>query len=178
MKFIETKLKGAYVIEIEPISDNRGFFARSWCQQEFSDRGLNPNLVQCNISFNTKKGTLRGVHYQAKPHEEAKLVRCSRGSIYDVIIDIRADSSTFKQWFAVELGADNCKMLYIPKGFAHGFLTLEDNTEIFYQMSDFYHSDAAKGIRWDDPSFAIQWHVTNQLIISAKDLSYPLYSFK
>ena len=177
MKFIETKLKGAYVIEIEPISDNRGFFARSWCQQEFRDRGLNPNLVQCNISFNTKKGTLRGMHYQCKPHEEAKLVRCTRGSIYDVIIDIRDDSSTFKQWFAVELGADNRKMLYIPEGFAHGFLTLEDNTEIFYQMSDFYHSDTSKGIRWDDPAFAIQWHVTDQPIISAKDLSYPLHSF-
>jgi dTDP-4-dehydrorhamnose 3,5-epimerase len=177
MKFLETKLKGAYVIEIEPIFDNRGFFARSWCQQEFSDRGLNPNLVQCNISFNTKKGTLRGMHYQAKPHEEAKLVRCTKGSIYDVIIDIRDDSSTFKQWFAVELGADNHKMLYIPEGFAHGFLTLEDNTEIFYQMSDFYHPDASKGIRWDDPAFAIQWHVTNQPIISAKDLSYPLHKF-
>ena len=177
MKFIETKLKGAYVIEIEPISDNRGFFARSWCQQEFSDRGLNSNLVQCNISFNTKKGTLRGMHYQAKPHEEAKLVRCTRGTIYDVIIDIRDDSSTFKQWFAVELGADNRKMLYIPEGFAHGFLTLEDNTEIFYQMSDFYHLDTSKGIRWDDPAFAIQWHVTDQPIISAKDLSYPLHSF-
>ncbi len=177
MRFIETELKGAYIIEVEPISDNRGFFARSWCQKEFSDRGLNPNLVQCNISFNIKKGTLRGMHYQCKPHEEAKLVRCTRGSIYDVIIDMRPDSSTFKLWFAIELSADNRKMLYIPEGFAHGFLTLEDNTEVFYQMSNFYCPDSAKGIRWDDPVFDIHWYVTSQPIISPKDLSYPLHSF-
>jgi dTDP-4-dehydrorhamnose 3,5-epimerase len=177
MNFIETKLKGAYIIEIEPICDERGFFARSWCQQEFRDRGLNPNLVQCNISFNTKKGTLRGMHYQAKPHEEAKLVRCTRGAIYDVIIDIRDDSPTFKEWVSVELSADNYKMIYVPEGFAHGFLTLEENTEVFYQMSNSYHPDAAKGIRWDDPDFAIQWNISNQPIISAKDLTYLLYDF-
>lgn len=175
MKFIETKLKGAYVIEIEPISDNRGFFARSWCQQEFSDRGLNSNLVQCNISFNAKKATLRGMHYQAKPHEEAKLVRCTRGAIYDVIIDIREDSSTFKSWCAIELSAENCKMLYVPEGFAHGFQTLEDNTEVFYQMSNFYHPESAKGIRWDDPTLAVDWLLTEDLIVSLKDQQYPLF---
>ncbi len=174
MKFIETKLKGAYIIEIERISDNRGFFARSWCQQEFCDRGLNPNLVQCNISFNLKKGTLRGMHYQAKPHEEAKLVRCTKGAIYDIIIDIRPDSSTFKKWIAVELSSENRKMLYIPEGFAHGFQTLEDNTEVFYQMSEFYHPAGARGIRWDDPAFQLEWQLMSK-IISERDSSYTLW---
>ena len=172
MKFVETKLKGAYVIEIELISDNRGFFARSWCQKEFSDQGLNPNLVQSNISFNLKKGTLRGMHYQAKPHEEAKLVRCTRGSIYDVIIDIRPDSSTFKSWVAVELSAENRKMLYIPEGFSHGFQTLEDNTEVFYQMSESYFPEYSTGVRWNDLAFDIQFplEITS---ISQKDQAYP-----
>jgi dTDP-4-dehydrorhamnose 3,5-epimerase len=174
MKFIETKLKDAYIIEIEPISDDRGFFARSWCQQEFSDRGLNPNLVQCNISFNLKKGTLRGMHYQAKPHEEAKLVRCIRGAIYDVIIDIRPDSSTFKDWLSVDLNADNRKMLYIPEGFAHGFQTLDDNSEVFYQMSNFYHPESARGIRWNDPEFQLEWQIESK-IISERDLSYKFW---
>lgn len=175
MKFLETDLKGAYIIETEPIFDDRGFFARSWCQREFLEYGLNPDLVQCNISFNTKKSTLRGMHYQSKPHEEAKLVRCTRGSIYDVIIDIRPDSSTFKSWFAVELRSEKYNMLYIPEGFAHGFLTLEDNTEVFYQMSDFYYPELAKGIRWDDPFFAIKWPKFSQPIISEKDLSYSFH---
>lgn len=174
MRFIETKLQGAYVIEIEPISDRRGFFARSWCQQEFRDRRLNPNLAQCNISFNIKKGTLRGMHYQIKPHEEVKLVRCTQGSIYDVIVDIRPESATFKSWFAIELSAANRQMLYIPKGFAHGFETLEDNTEVFYQMSDFFHPESAKGIRWNDPEFGIEWTLTDKTI-SEKDLSYSLW---
>lgn len=175
MKFLETDLKGAYIIETEPIFDDRGFFARSWCQREFLEHGLNPSLVQCNISFNAKKCTLRGMHYQSKPHEEAKLVRCIRGSIYDVIIDIRPDSSTFKSWFAIELRSEKYNMLYIPEGFAHGFLTLEDNTEVFYQMSDFYYPELAKGIRWDDPLFAIKWPKISQLIISEKDSSYSFY---
>ena len=175
MKFIETNLKGAYIIEIEPICDDRGFFARSWCQEEFRDRGLNSNFVQRNISFNTKKATLRGMHYQVKPHEEAKLVRCNRGSIYDVIVDIRPDSATFKSWITVELSAENCKMLYIPERFAHGFQTLEDNTEVFYQMSNFYHPESSKGIRWDDPTLAIDWLLTEDLIISLKDKQYPLF---
>lgn len=174
MKFLETKLKGAYIIEIEPISDQRGFFARSWCQQEFRDRGLNPNLVQCNVSFNHKKGTLRGMHYQIAPHEEAKLVRCTQGSIYDVIVDLRINSDTFRNWIAVELSATNHQMLYIPEGFAHGFQTLEDNTEVFYQMAEFFHSESAQGIRWDDPAFDIKWLIDSK-VISQKDLSYPLW---
>lgn len=175
MKFTETKLKGAYIIEPELITDERGFFARSWCQKEFTERGLNPNLVQCNISFNLKKGTLRGMHYQAKPYEEAKLVRCTMGAIYDVIIDIRSDSPTFKQWVAVELTAENHKMLYIPEGMAHGFQTLVEKTEVFYQMSEFYYPDSAQGIRWDDPVFGIEWKKQQNLIISDKDLRYPLF---
>lgn len=175
MKFTETKLKGAYIIEPEMLTDERGFFARSWCQKEFTERGLNPNLVQCNISFNPKKGTLRGMHYQAKPYEEAKLVRCTMGAIYDVIIDLRPDSPTFKQWVAVELTAENRKMLYIPEWMAHGFQTLVDNTEVFYQMSEFYHSESATGLRWDDPVFGIEWKKQQNLIISDKDLSYPLF---
>lgn len=173
MKFTETQLKGAYIIELEVIQDERGFFARSWCHQEFATKGLNPSLVQCNISFNCKKGTLRGMHYQAKPHEEAKLVRCTMGAIYDVIVDIRPDSSTFKQWVAVELTAKNRKMLYIPEGFAHGFQTLEDNTEVFYQMSQFYRPESGKGIPWDDPNLKITWPEVDQRVISDKDLNYP-----
>jgi dTDP-4-dehydrorhamnose 3,5-epimerase len=176
LKFTETKLKGAYIIEPELIKDERGFFARSWCQKEFTERGLNHNLVQCNISFNHKKGTLRGMHYQAKPYEEAKLVRCTMGAIYDVIIDIRLESLTFKQWVAVELTAENRKMLYIPEGMAHGFQTLVDNTEVFYQMSEFYHSESATGLRWDDPTFGIVWPQASQIIISEKDKSYPNFT--
>ena len=175
MKFTETELKDAYIIEPELLTDERGFFARSWCQKEFTERGLNPNLVQCNISFNLKKGTLRGMHYQAKPHEEAKLVRCTMGAIYDVIVDIRPESPTFKQWVAVKLTAENRKMLYIPEDMAHGFQTLVDNTEVFYQMSEFYHSESATGLRWDDPVFGIEWKKQQNLIISDKDLSYPLF---
>jgi dTDP-4-dehydrorhamnose 3,5-epimerase len=172
LKFTETKLKGAYIIEPELIRDERGFFARSWCQKEFSERGLNSNLVQCNISFNLKKGTLRGMHYQAKPHEEAKLVRCTMGAIYDVIIDIRPESPTFKQWVAVELTAENRKMLYIPDGMAHGFQTLVDNTEVFYQMSEFFYHESATGVRWDDPAFNVEWLIKQDLVISEKDQSY------
>jgi dTDP-4-dehydrorhamnose 3,5-epimerase len=173
MKFIETPLKGAYLIEIEPVSDHRGFFARSWCEHEFGEHGLKSNLVQCNISFNTKKGTLRGMHYQIKPHEEAKLVRCTQGSIYDVIIDIRPDSPTFKLWYGLNLSCLNRKMLYIPEGFAHGFQTLEDNTEVFYQMSNFYHGESARGVKWDDPDIGIDWILKDNLIISERDQGYP-----
>ncbi|MEM1169653.1 MAG: dTDP-4-dehydrorhamnose 3,5-epimerase [Cyanobacteria bacterium P01_H01_bin.35] len=174
MKFTETKLKGAYFIEPELIQDERGFFARSWCQKEFTEQGLNPNLVQCNISFNSQKGTLRGMHYQAQPHPEVKLVRCTIGAIYDVIVDIRPESPTFKQWVAVELTSENRKMLYIPEGMAHGFQTLVDHTEVFYQMSEFYHPDCAKGLRWDDPEFNIEWLIKQDLIISEKDRSFSL----
>lgn len=172
MKFTETKLKGAYLIELDYIDDDRGFFARSWCQQEFKELGLDANLVQCNISFNHKRGTLRGMHYQAEPHPEAKLVRCTRGAIYDVIIDIRPDSATYKQWTGVELSVYNHQMLYIPQGMAHGFQTLVDDTEVFYQMSEFYHAQLAKGMRWDDPAFDIDWPMCDQRTISSRDLSY------
>ena len=170
MKFTETKLKGAYVIEVEPLADERGFFARSWCQKEFAEHGLDPNLVQCNISFNLKKGTLRGMHYQAEPYQEAKLIRCTKGAIYQVVIDIRPDSFTFKQWVAVELTAENRKMLYVPKGMASGFQTLMDNTEVFYQMGEFYHPESAKVVRWDNPAFEIEWPIEVK-IISDKDNS-------
>lgn len=174
MKFMETKLKGAYIIELEPISDERGFFARSWCQKEFSDHGLNPNLAQCSISHNIKAGTLRGMHYQAKPYEEAKLVRCTKGAIYDVILDLRPNSETFKEWIAVELTDDQYTMIYIAEGIAHGFLTLKDNTEVFYQISGRYEPQSARGLRWDDPSFSIKWPF-NPRIISDRDRNYQIF---
>jgi len=171
MIFKETKLKGAYVIEINPLEDERGFFARSFCAKEFKEHGLNQNIAQCNISYNEKKGTLRGVHYQAAPHEEAKLVRCTMGAIYDVIIDLRPDSATFKKWIGVELTKENRRMLYVPEGFAHGFQTLEDHTEVLYQMSEFHHPEWARGVRWNDPTFGIFWPV-NVEIISIGDQQY------
>ena len=164
MFFHETKLLGVFEIQLEPHSDDRGFFARSWCQKEFEARGLNPKLVQCNISFNTEKGTLRGMHFQATPHAEAKLVRCTQGAIYDVALDLRRDSATFKCWVAAVLSAGNREMLYIPEGCAHGFLTLTDNTEVFYQMSEFYHPESARGVRFDDPAFEIVWPEKVELI--------------
>ncbi len=172
MKFIETPLEGAFVVEPVRHEDGRGFFARNWCKNEFASFGLNIDLLQCSISFNKKKGTLRGMHYQVKPYEETKLVRCTMGAIYDVIIDLKLNSPTFRQWFAVELKADNYKMLYIPKGFAHGFLTLEDNSEVFYQISEFYHSECARGVRWNDPVFNIKWP-EESILINARDSEYP-----
>jgi len=171
VKFLETPLKDAYIIAIEPIEDERGLFARSWCRREFEAHNLNSATVQCNISFNIKKGTLRGMHYQAEPFEETKLVRCTRGAIFDVVIDLRAGSPTFKDWFAVELTDKNRKMLYIPECFAHGFQTLRDNTEVFYQMSEYYSPEHSRGIRWNDPSFSIQWP-EDRRIISKKDQQY------
>lgn len=175
MKFLETPLQDACIVEIEPIEDSRGLFARSWCKREFESHSLNPELVQCNISFNIKKGILRGMHYQIKPFKEAKLVRCTRGAIFDVIIDLRADSPTFKDWFAVELTDKNRKMLYIPECFAHGFQTLKDNTEVFYQMSEYYSPEHSRGIRWNDPFFSIQWP-EDKRIISKRDQQYPDFS--
>ena len=172
MKFLETPLNGAYIIEVEAIEDERGSFARSWCQREFAEHGLNARIVQCNISFNKKRGTLRGMHFQVEPFAEAKLVRCTRGAIYDVIIDLRENSSSLKKWFAVELNESNERMLYIPEGFAHGFQTLEDNTEVFYQMSEFYYSEYQRGLRWNDPLFSIEWP-EGERIISNKDQKYP-----
>ncbi len=168
----ETKLSGAFEIHIEPRADERGFFARSWCQQEFVQRGLNPNLVQCNISFNPRKGTMRGMHYQVSPYAEAKVVRCTKGAIYDVVIDLREESPTFKEWVGVTLTAANHDMIYVPEGYAHGFLTLEDDTEVFYQMSEFYHAGSARGVRWNDPAFQIAWPA-QPVIISERDSTYP-----
>jgi len=160
------------VIEIEKQEDERGFFSRLWCAQEFFARGLDDRLVQCNVSFNKRRGTLRGLHYQIPPHAETKLIRCTRGALYDVIVDLRAESPTFLQWFGLELTATNYRMLYIPKRFAHGFQTLEDETEIAYQMSEFYAPQAARGIRWNDPRLGIVWPEANR-IMSKKDREYP-----
>jgi dTDP-4-dehydrorhamnose 3,5-epimerase len=173
MVFKETRLKGAFIIELEKIADSRGFFSRAWCQKEFEANGLNPNVVQCNLSFNTSKGTLRGMHYQIPPHEEAKIVRCIRGKVYDVIIDLRPKSPTYLQWIGVELSSENRKMLYVPENFAHGYLTLADNTELFYQVSHFYFPESESGIRWNDPTVSIKWPQTNGLIITDKDKNWP-----
>jgi len=171
MKFIETVLKGAFVVEPERIEDERGFFARTFCRREFEGHGLNPNLAQCSISFNRKKGTLRGMHYQAPPHAECKLVRCSRGAIHDVIVDFRP-GSTFRQWIAVELSAENGRALYVPEGLAHGFETLADETEVFYEISEFHHPECARGVRWNDPAIGIAWPLA-PTAISGRDKSYP-----
>ena len=173
MIFKEAKLRGAYIIEPERLEDERGFFARVFCQEEFQAHGLHFPVVQCNISYSKKKGTLRGMHYQIAPYQEAKLVRCTRGAIYDVIIDLRPDSPTFKQWLATDLTAENERMVYIPVGFAHGFQACEDGSEIFYHMSEFYHPEAARGVRWNDPAFQISWPSVEQRIISARDKNCP-----
>lgn len=172
MLFCETKLPRVFEIQLEPHRDERGFFARTWCQKEFEAHGLNPRLVQCNISFNIRKGTLRGMHYQALPHAEAKLVRCTRGAIYDVVVDLRPTSPAYQNWIGVELTAANRHMLYIPEGCGHGFLTLEDETEVFYQMSEFYDAESSRGVRWNDPAFKITWPEKVE-VISQRDGAYP-----
>jgi len=177
MIFKETQLKGAFIIETQPIGDNRGFFARAWCQKEFEAHGLISSFVQANVTFSPKLGTLRGLHYQIAPHEEVKLVRCTRGAIYDVIIDLRPKSPTYKQWLATNLTADNCKMIYIPGGFAHGYQILMDDTEVFYQVGQFYAPEYERGIRWNDPGFAVDWPINSPLILSEKDKRWPDFSF-
>ena len=172
MKFLESKLRGAFIITPDLIEDDRGFFARTFCRREFEEQGLNPNLVQCNISFNKTKGTLRGMHYQAAPHAEIKLVRCTAGAIFDVIVDLRPESPTFRQWFAAELSEKNHQLLYIPEGVAHGYQTMEPQTEVFYQVSAFYHPASERGIRWNDPAFGILWPFPAS-VVSPKDSSYP-----
>jgi dTDP-4-dehydrorhamnose 3,5-epimerase len=172
MKFIPTDLAGAYVVEPERVEDERGFFARTFCRDQFAAHGLRPAFVQCNLSFNTRKGTLRGMHFQERPHEEAKLIRCTRGKIWDVVADVRRNSPTFGRWAAFELTADNRKMVYVPEGFAHGFQTLEDSCEVFYQMSDMYHPGLARGVRWNDPVFGIHWPLAHP-IVSKRDAAYP-----
>jgi dTDP-4-dehydrorhamnose 3,5-epimerase len=172
MIFLETKISGVFEICPELVHDDRGFFARSWCQKEFASHRLNSRLAQCNISGSLRKGTLRGMHYQAAPYAETKLIRCTRGSIFDVALDLRSDSSTYKRWTATVLTARNHHMLSVPRGCAHGFLTLEDDCEVFYQMSAFYHPEAARGVRWDDPAFGIEWPGKVE-VISTHDASYP-----
>jgi dTDP-4-dehydrorhamnose 3,5-epimerase len=173
--FKETKLRGAYIIEATPIKDDRGFFSRAWCKREFEEHGLDSNIVQCNISYNLKKGTLRGMHYQKNPYSETKYIRCIKGSLYDVIIDLRENSNTYGQWIGVELTEENKKALYIPKGFAHGFQTLEDNTYVYYQVTEYYTSEAEGGVRWNDPQFNIIWPIKEPIVISSKDSSWPLF---
>ena len=172
MTFHGTKLPGVVEIRIEPKCDERGFFARTWCQKEFESHGLNSKLVQCSVSFNPREGTLRGIHYQAAPFSEAKVVRCTRGAIYDVVLDLRAESPTFKGWIGLELTSENRSMLYVPEGCAHGFLTLEGETEVSYQMSEFYNAESGRGVRWNDPAFQIAWPGRVSLI-SERDRSYP-----
>ena len=171
MLFTETPLAGAFIVDIEPREDERGFFARTWCAREFEEKGLDSRLVQCNISFNSRRGTLRGMHFQAAPFEEPKLVSVTQGAIFDVILDLRPDSPMYCRWHGVELTAENRRMLYVPKGFAHGFQTLCDDTQVSYQMGEFYQPEAARGVLWDDPAFAIRWPLPDP-IISARDRSY------
>jgi dTDP-4-dehydrorhamnose 3,5-epimerase len=170
--FTESRLAGAYVIDPELHADERGLFARTFCAKEFAQHGLSTTLVQCNISQNRRKGTLRGMHWQAWPHEEAKLIRCTRGTIHDVIIDLRPGSPTLGEHIGVDLTADNRRMLYVPEGFAHGFLTLDDDTEVFYQMSAFYEPAAARGLRHDDPALGIRWPAA-VTVVSEKDRRWP-----
>jgi dTDP-4-dehydrorhamnose 3,5-epimerase len=177
MIFTQTPLAGAFIITPDLIEDERGFFARTFCRREFEANGLNPNLVQCNISFNKQKGTLRGMHYQVAPHAEVKLVRCTAGAIYDVIIDLRAESPTFRQWISVELTAENHHQLYVPEGFAHGYETLTDNTEVAYQVSEFYSPESERGIRWDDPAFVVSWPLP-VAAVSSKDATHPNWEAK
>jgi dTDP-4-dehydrorhamnose 3,5-epimerase len=175
MIFRETPLPGAWILEPERIADERGFFARTYCHRDFVARDLDPAIAQCSVSFNHRRGTLRGLHFQVEPHAEAKLVRVTRGAVWDVIVDLRPGSPTFKKNFAVVLSAEAGNQLYIPKGMAHGFQTLEDSTEVFYQISAFYAPEAARGYRWDDPAFAISWPepVT---VISERDRNLPLFA--
>ncbi len=174
MVFTETSLRGAFVIDVERIEDERGFFARSWCRREFEARGLNQDVVQCNVSRNRRRGTLRGIHYQAAPCEEAKLVRCTRGAVYDVIVDLRPGSPSYLKHVGMVLDEENQRALYVPKGFGHAFLTLTDGAEVFYQMSQFHAPALARGIRWNDPALAIAWPEPIA-VISERDRNYADY---
>jgi dTDP-4-dehydrorhamnose 3,5-epimerase len=173
LRFIETPLRGAYVLELERHEDERGFFARLWCEEEMRSRGLDTRVAQCNLSFNPRRGTLRGMHFQAAPHGESKIVRCTRGAIYDVIVDLRGGSPTRGRWFGAELDAESRRALYIPQEFAHGFLTLQDDCEVFYQMGREFVAEAGRGVRWNDPAFGIEWPFA-PAVISARDANWPL----
>jgi dTDP-4-dehydrorhamnose 3,5-epimerase len=175
MLFTETALKGAFLVELDTKPDPRGFFARSWCVEEAAAHGLNPQVVQCNISFNTERGTLRGLHWQAAPRAEVKLVRVTRGAIFDVVCDLRPESPTFKRYLAVELSAENRRALYIPEGFAHGFQTLMDATEVYYQMSEIFSPEFARGARWDDPAFGVRWPIESPTL-SDRDRNWPPFA--
>ena len=172
MRFEQTPLAGAYLVGPEPFEDDRGSFMRTFCRDEFGAASLPTTFVQCNASYNRRKGGLRGMHYQKAPHEEGKLVRCTAGAVFDVIVDIRPESVTYCQWFGVELTQQNHRALYIPHGFAHGFQTLQDHSEVFYQMTEVYHPESSAGLRWDDPAFGIDWPLPNPTF-SARDASYP-----
>lgn len=172
MRYTALSLPGAYLIDIEPLQDERGLFARTWCRREFEQHGLDTQIAQSNISLSRKRRTLRGMHFQAPPHEEIKLIRCTRGAIYDVIVDLRRDSPTFRRWFGTELTAENRRMLYVPKGLAHGFLTLRPDSEVQYQMSQPYVAEAVRGVRWNDAAFAIAWPEPVE-VISERDRTFP-----
>jgi dTDP-4-dehydrorhamnose 3,5-epimerase len=175
MRFHKTKLFGAYLVEVEKREDHRGFFARSFCRHEFEALGLNPCIAQANIGFSHLRGTLRGLHYQVPPHAETKIIRCTSGALYDVIIDLRRSSSTYREWTGVELSEENYRLLYVPEGFAHGYLTLTDNTEVTYLVSRGFAPNAERGIRWDDPRFCIEWPI-DPMVISEKDNSWQNWS--
>ena len=172
MRFVATALEGAYVMEQERHVDDRGWFARTWCEEEFAAHGLDSRPVQCSVSFNQRRGTVRGLHYQAPPFAEAKVVRCARGVVFDVAVDLRPGSPSFARWIGVELTPENGRMLYVPKGFAHGFMTLADATEVAYQMSARYSPQHARGVRWDDRLVRVQWPAPIE-VISARDRDYP-----
>jgi dTDP-4-dehydrorhamnose 3,5-epimerase len=175
MRFVDTPIAGVYVVELERFEDERGFFARAWCRDELTAAGLTADLAQCSLSRNTVAGTLRGMHYQRSPHEEAKLVRCTRGAIFDVALDLRPRSATHGRWFAAELDAASGRALYIPEGCGHGFQTLVDDTDVFYAISAPYAPEAAAGVRWDDPAFGIAWPGAPRRTISDRDLAWPDY---
>jgi dTDP-4-dehydrorhamnose 3,5-epimerase len=172
MRFQPLSVEGAFVVELEPINDERGFFARSWAASDFRSRSLDPELVQISVSFNVRAGTIRGMHYQLAPHDETKLVRCTSGAIFDVVLDLRPGSSTFKRFASVDLTSDNRKAIYIPRGCAHGFQTLEDHSEVLYQISAEYAPEAARGVRWNDLAFGIAWPLT-PTCIADRDQAFP-----
>ena len=175
MKFTESPLSGAYVIDIEERRDARGFFARAWCAREFEVHGLKPEMIQANISVNTEPGTTRGLHYQIEPYQECKLVRCTRGAIYDVLVDVRPDSPTRGRWYGVELTAQNHRMLYVPEGCAHGYQSLVADTEVMYHVSQVYSPEFERGLRWNDPEIGIVWPIVDGIIVSEKDRSWSDY---
>ena len=175
MRFVATPIDGAYLVEPTPRADDRGFFARVWCHDEFASRGLNAAFVQCNDSLSRRRGTLRGLHYQAAPYGEAKLIRCVRGAVFDVLVDVRPSSPTYLQWYGVELTAESRTMLYVPEECAHGYLALEDDTEVMYPVTCAYRADAERGIRWNDPAFGIAWPDVGPMTLSSKDQAWPDY---